>query len=146
LAKVTINGEVFSFDLTRKPMSEALAIEHALGCRYADWETDMLGGSARALCGFIWLVWRRDGRDTELADILSGKVDIDLGGLEVELEPGEPGYEDQQGEGGGTGPTIPAPEATNTTGGSTSPRSANLGSGRGKSASSTSPSSKVSST
>jgi hypothetical protein len=140
MAKVTINGEVFQWDPTRRPMSEALAIEHALKVRYADWEQDVQSGSAFALCGFIWLLWRRDGRDIPFDDIVSGKVDIDLGDFAIEMEPGEPGYEEAQG--GGTDPTNPAPEATSTTAASTSPRSANSISGRGRSASSTSTSSK----
>jgi hypothetical protein len=142
MAKVTINGEVFAFDVTRKPMSEALAIEHALGCRYGDWEQDMQGGSARALAGFIWLVWRRDGRNVALADILSGDVDVDMATLDIELEPGEPGYEEQQGVGAPVDPTIPALGRSSLTGASTSPGSATSGSGPGKSRSSTSPSSK----
>lgn len=124
MAKVTINGEVFGFDGTRKPMSEALAIENGLHCTYAKWETDMQAGSARAMCGFIWLVWRRDGRDVELEDILSGKIDVDLADLDI--EPGE----------GDADPTSPPPEASPTTGGATSPRSASSASGRSRSASS----------
>ena len=84
MAKITINGEVFQFDLIRKPMSEALAIETGLKCRYADWEADLQAGSARALAGFIWLVWRRDGRAVEFADIESGAVEVNLAGFEVE--------------------------------------------------------------
>ena len=87
--KVTVNGEVFEWDPSRKPMSEALAIEQALKCRYADWETDLQAGSARAIAGFIWLVWRRNGHDTDLADILAGKVEIDLDGLQIEESDGE---------------------------------------------------------
>lgn len=95
---MTINGEVFGFDTSRRPMSEALAIEHGLKCTYAQWETDMKAGSARAMCGFIWLVWRRDGRDVKLADIMSGDVEIDLSELNIEPDEGD---ED---------PTIPPPE------------------------------------
>jgi hypothetical protein len=141
VAKVTISGEVFQWDMTRKPMSEALAIEHGLNCRYADWETDMQAGSARALCGFIWLVWRRDGRDTKLADILSGEVDVDLSDFAIELEPGEPGYEDQEGD--GPGPISPAPDPSSSTGGNISARSPkSSASGRGNSGGSTGTSSK----
>ena len=107
MAKVTINGEVFDWDASRKPMSEALAIENALKCRYVDWETDLQAGSARAIAGFIWLVWRRDGRDIALADILDGKVEIYLGGLSVEGDEGE------------ADPTSLPPEPSSTTGGST---------------------------
>jgi hypothetical protein len=113
VAKVTINGEVFGYDISRKPMSEALAIENGLKCRYVDWENDLQAGSARAMCGFIWLVWRRDGRDVSLDDILSGKVEIDLGSLNVEADEGE---EDP------TGP-LPPPARSPATGGSTSARS-----------------------
>jgi hypothetical protein len=129
--KVTVNGEVFAWDPSRKPMSEALAIEHALKCNYAQWETDLEAGSARAICGFIWLVWRRDGRDIPLDDILSGKIDIDLNDFSVEADEGE------------ADPTALIPAASNGTGGNTpasSPRSS--GSARGRSGSSTATSSK----
>ena len=103
MAKVTINGEVFDFDTTRRPMSEALAIENGLHCTYAQWETDIQAGSARAMCGFIWLVWRRDGRDVKLADILAGDVEIDMTDLNIEADEGE------------ADPTNPPPEPSDTT-------------------------------
>jgi hypothetical protein len=103
LAKVTINGEVFDFDTSRRPMSEALAIENGLKCTYAKWETDLEAGSARAMCGFIWLVWRRDGRDVKLEDILSGAVDFDTKDLNIEADEGD------------TDPTSPPPEPSDTT-------------------------------
>ena len=104
MAKVTINGEVFEWDGSRKPMSEALALENALKCRYADWETDLTAGSARALCGFVWLVWRRAGRDVPMDDILAGKVEIDLDSFTIEPDEGD------------ADPTSPPPEPTATTG------------------------------
>jgi hypothetical protein len=107
MAKVTINGEVFAWDASRKPMSEALAIENGLKCRYVDWEADLQAGSARALAGFVWLVWRRDGRDVDLARILDGEIEIDLNGLSIEPDGDE------------TGPTSPPPEPSPTTGSGT---------------------------
>ena len=86
MTKVTVNGEVFEWDPARKPMSEALALEGALKCRYVDWENDLAAGSARALAGFIWLVWRRNGRDVPVEDILSGAVEIDLNGVRIESD------------------------------------------------------------
>lgn len=109
MAKVTINGEVFEWDAARKPMSEALAIEQALGIPYVQYEQGLETGSARSLAGFCWLVWRRNGRDVPLADILSGAVDIDLNSLDL-----------QSDEGGETGPTMPTPTASDGTGTSTS--------------------------
>ena len=117
MAKVTIGGEKFDFDLSRKPMSEALALEKALGCPYGEWETDMRAGSARATCGFIWLVWRRDGRDVKLADMLSGAIDFDMADFDIEPDEGET----DEGE---AGPTKPTPEASPPTKGATSRRSA----------------------
>jgi len=111
LAKVTINGEVFQWDFTRRPLSEALALEQALKCRYADWETDLQAGSARAVCGFIWLVWRRNGRDVPLDDILNGTVEVELASFDVEAEEGE------------ADPTSPPPERSPTTNTATSGRS-----------------------
>jgi len=108
VAKVTINGEVFAWDPSRKPLSEALAIETGMKCRYADWEADLQAGSARALAGFIWLVWRRAGRETDLQAILAGDVEIDLDGLSIE------------GDDDGAGPTSPDPGRSPTTGTGTS--------------------------
>ena len=124
MAKVTINGEVFGFDTGHKPMSEALALEAALKCRYADWETDLQAGSARALCGFIWLVWRRDGRDVSLDDMLTGQVEIDLNSLSIE---------DDEDAADPTTPGDTPPAGSPTTAPNTSPRSLKSStSGRGK--------------
>ena len=77
--KVTLGGEKFDYDGTKKPMSEALAIEKEWGRRYAQWEQELEAGSAEAFCVLAWVIWRRDGRDVKLADILDGTVDFDLG-------------------------------------------------------------------
>lgn len=119
MTKVRINGEYFDWDPARKPMSEALALEATLKCTYAQWETDLQAGSARAMCGFIWLVWRRAGRDVKLADILSGDTDIDLNDLTVEPDEGETD-EEPPPDPTGTPPTGDSPP----TGAATSPRSA----------------------
>jgi hypothetical protein len=81
MAKIRINGEAFDYDQSHHPMSEALAIEQATGMRYVDWENELAAGSMKAMCAFVWLVWRRHGRDVPLDDILSGKVEIDLAEL-----------------------------------------------------------------
>ena len=78
MAKVRINGEAFDWDSSHHPMSEALAIEQATGLRYVDWENELAAGSMKAMCAFVWLVWRRNGRDVPYEDIAAGKVEIDL--------------------------------------------------------------------
>lgn len=108
MAKVTINGEVFDWDPSKKPMSEALAIEEGLKCRYVDWETDLQAGSAKAMCGLIWQVWKRNGRDVPLADIVAGKVDIDLNQLSIDL--GDEDEPDPTGQ-----PQEPSPSITDVT-------------------------------
>ena len=121
MAKVTINGEVFEWDPGRAPMSEALAIEEGLKIPYVQYEEGLNRGSARSLAGFIWLVWRRNGRDVPLADILSGAVEVDLNTLDMQSDEGE------------TGPTLPPPTASATTAASTSASSPkSSASGRGK--------------
>lgn len=77
--KITVGGEAFEYDNTRRPLSEALAIEKAWGRRYAEWEAELMAGSAEATAVFVWVVYRREGRDVPLADILSGEVDFDYG-------------------------------------------------------------------
>ena len=74
--KIIIDGETFEYDGRRMPMSDALAIEKAWGRRYAEWEMELNAGSAEAACVLVWLVWRRDGREVELQDILDGKIDF----------------------------------------------------------------------
>src|SRR5215510_5252650 len=69
MAKIRINGEYFEFDRDYKPMSEALALEKALKITYGQWERDLTAGSARAIAGLIWVVWRRNGREVDFAEI-----------------------------------------------------------------------------
>lgn len=132
MAKITINGEVFDFDFAHRPMSEALALEHALGMRYADWESELAAGSMKAMCGLVWLIWRRDGRQVELGDILSGEVEIDLGGLLDSLQAlAAEAQEPDPTDPGGT-----RPDRTQATGRNTSPSSrSHSASGRGRSGS-----------
>jgi len=76
--KVVINGEPFDYDGARMPMSDALWIEEAYKRRYIEWEADLNAGSAKAMCMLACLIWRRDGRDVPLQDVLDGKTDFDL--------------------------------------------------------------------
>jgi hypothetical protein len=90
MAKVTIVAdgvaEVFDFDGRSRPVPEAVALEDAYGAPYGQWEADLAAGSARALAGFIWLVWRRAGRDVDFAGILAGTPEIDVRGFAVEQD------------------------------------------------------------
>jgi hypothetical protein len=76
--KVVLAGETYDWDGTRAPMSEALWVEHVYKRRYAEWQEDLAAGSAKAMCVLACLIWRRDGRDVPLADVLDGTVDFDL--------------------------------------------------------------------
>ena len=61
-----------------------LALEQALGVTYGKWSSDRQAGSARALAGLIWLIWRRNGREVDFADIESGNVPVDLADFDIE--------------------------------------------------------------
>ena len=113
MAKVRIGGEYFEYDFSRQPLEEMLALEKALGVTYGQWSSDRQAGSARALAGLIWLVWRRNGREVDFADIESGNAPVDLADFEIEDAGEDPG------------PTTPpgGQEASPTTGASTSGRS-----------------------
>lgn len=111
MAKVTINGEMFDFDQTKRPMLEALTIEDKLRMPYADWETALQAGSVRALAGFVWMVWHRDGRDTTIDDILNGTAEVNLADVKIEADEGD------------ADPTSPTPGPSPTTGSGTSARS-----------------------
>lgn len=109
MAKVTINGEVFEYDFTRQPLTEMLALEKALGTTYGQWSADRQAGSARALAGLIWMVWKRNGRDVDFAKIESGEEPVDLAAFSVEddSEPQDPPTEASSSTGGGTSGRSP---------------------------------------
>ena len=132
--KITLAGETFDFDGSRKPMSEALAVEKAWGRRYAEWEQELEAGSAEAFCVLAWIIWRRDGRTVDLADILDGTVDFDLFEFLRSVE------DAREAEAAAAGPTTPAgspgPAGTAGTPAGTPGRSRkSSGSARGKSGS-----------
>jgi len=99
-------------------MSEALAIERECGRRYAEWESELFAGSAWAMAVFAWLVWKRDGREVPLADILSGEVDFDFTEFEVSILKASAEAkaareaEAQAAEGNPTSGAEPAPDGT----------------------------------
>jgi hypothetical protein len=111
--KVKLDGEYHDFDGSKKPMSEALAVERAWGKRYAEWESELEAGSAEAMCVLAWIIWRRAGRDIKLDDILSGEVDFDLAEMLNSIT------ESQQQEAEAARPPTPAagsaPDGTRTT-------------------------------
>ena len=117
--KVVINGETFEWDGTKAPMSEALAVERVYERRYAEWQTDLSAGSAKALCVLAWLIWRRDGRDVPFGDILDGTADFDL--MEMMGSLAEAAEAETAAEADPTPPSAPA--GTRGTGTSTSERS-----------------------
>lgn len=107
MAKVKIGGEYFEYDFSSQPLAEMLALEKALGTTYGQWSSDRQAGSARALAGLIWLVWRRNGREVDFAGIESGEVPLDLADFDIE-DAGE-----------APGPTSPPTGASSTTGAAT---------------------------
>lgn len=89
MAKITIGGEVFSFDFDLRPMSEMLALERETGMLFGQWEQEWRGGGAKATAIFCWLVWRRNGREVKWADfwgpIEAGEKDFDLSDFKMEV-------------------------------------------------------------
>lgn len=141
--KVIVGGEPFDYDGSKQPMSEALWVEHVYKRRYAEWQSDLEAGSAKAFCMLACLIWRRDGRDVDTAygDLIDGKTDFDL--QEMIRSMSESVEERAAAEADPTEP--PDPAGTPGTGTSTSASSrSGSGSGRGKSGSSRSGTSKPS--
>jgi len=128
--KIVLGGETFEYDGSRAPMSEALAIERVYERRYAEWQSDLAAGSAKAMCVLAWLIWRRDGRDVPFEDIIDGKADFDL--VEMLESMAESAEAEKAAE---ADPTVPsAPAGTHTTGTGISGSSpSGSGSPRGKS-------------
>jgi hypothetical protein len=133
--KITIGGETFDYDLDSRPMSEALAIEKAWGRRYAEFQHEVAAGSAEGWAVLAWAVWRRNGRDVQLQDILDGKVDFDHTEMvvSVNVAAAEEAKAAAEGPTSGASP-LTDPDGTATTSSSTSVRSPrSSGSARGKS-------------
>ena len=139
MIKVILGGEVFSYDGEKQPVAEALAIEQAYGRRYVQWEQDLAEGGVKALCTLAWLIWRREGRDVDLDDILNDQVpEFDLAEFLTSLmKAGVEAAEEAAAAKAEPDPTIPgssAPDGTPGTGTGTSASSrSGSGSGRGKS-------------
>jgi hypothetical protein len=104
--KIVLGGETFEYDGSKTPMSEALAIERVYERRYAEWQTDLAAGSAKAMCVLAWLIWRRDGRDVPFGDILDGKADFDL--MEMLTSMSESAEAEAEAAADPTGPPDPA--------------------------------------
>ena len=104
--KIVLAGESFDYDGAKAPMSEALAIERVYERRYAEWQSDLAAGSARAMCVLAWLIWRRDGRDVAFEDILDGKADFDL--MEMLNSMSESAEAEKAAAADPTGPPDPA--------------------------------------
>ena len=118
--KIVLAGETYDYDGSKAPMSEALAIERVYERRYAEWQTDLAAGSAKAMCVLAWLIWRRDGRDVPFDDILDGKADFDL--MEMLESMAESAEAEKAAAADPTGP--PDPAGTRTTRRSTKASSA----------------------
>lgn len=143
--KVQLNGECFEYDGAKAPMSEALAIEGVYKRRYAEWQTDLAAGSAKAMCVLAWAIWRRAGRAVEFEDILSGAVDFDLNEMLTSLIEGADAERRAQEEAEAESPTEAgsAPAGSASTGTATSLSSPSTSaSARGRSVSSRSKTSK----
>ena len=96
-------------------MSEALWVEHVYKRRYAEWQEDLSAGSAKAMCVLACLIWRRDGRDVPLQDLLDGTVDFDL--MEMLTSMADAAKEAEGAEPAAVDPTPPsAPAGTRSTG------------------------------
>ena len=116
MVKVTINGEVYSFDHERYPLPEAIDLEEKIGMPFHAWKTAFYSGSAKGLAGFVYLVLKRNGKDVPLEDILSGAYELAWDDVDLERE-------------GGEGPTGPPSSADD--GPTSGPSPSGSGSGRG---------------
>ena len=134
--KVTIDGQVYEYDGSKAPMSEALWIEHVYKRNYGQWQIDLSEGSAKAFIMLACLIWRREGRnvDTAYQDVLDGKTDIDLMEMSRSMAEDALAEEKAQAEADPTPSSVPAgTPGTGTGTSSSSPASSTSGHGRSSS-------------
>lgn len=115
MVKVTINGETYSFDESRYPLTEAIGLEEKLGIPFGEWQRQLRLGGAKAMAGYVWLVFQRNGRtDVPLEDILDGKYELLAGDIDIEAEDADPTAPPGDSPGAsGTG-SAPSPSITDT--------------------------------
>jgi len=89
MLKVTIKGEVYSFDGERYPVSEAIELEEKLGMSFHAWRAALGNGSVKALAGFVWLVLKRNGQGVPWQDIVTGAYELSESDIDIEQEGGE---------------------------------------------------------
>ena len=89
MVKITINGEIYSFDDERYPLTEAIELEKQLGMPFYQYKVGLGQGSALSMAGFVWLVLKRNGKDVPMEDILSGAYEVIEGDVEIKREGGE---------------------------------------------------------
>jgi len=82
---VTVNGETFKYEADKLLNTEAIALQKVTGMRMPEWTKNLQDGDAYALTGLIWLLWRRNGRDTPFDE-----VEFDLGSLDIRDDDDEP--------------------------------------------------------
>jgi hypothetical protein len=138
--KVTIDGQVYEYDGTKGPVSEALWIEHVYKRNYGQWQQDLAEGSARAFIMLACLIWRREGHDVSTAfqDVIDGKIEFDIDEMARTMaESAIAAEKAQDGQDPTTPGESPGPAGSPTTGTGISPSSpASSTSARGKSGSS----------
>lgn len=87
--KLTVDGEVFDFDMTRITNVEGMAIEKATGGTYVEWAQSMEAGSMLAVTALVWIVRKRQEPTLRFEDVEFTTISI-----EQDVEPSpleEPG-------------------------------------------------------
>jgi hypothetical protein len=122
MLKVTIKGEVYSFDGERYPVSEAIELEEKLGMSFHAWRSALNSGSVKALAGFVWLVLKRNGQNVPWQDIVTGAYELSDSDVDIEQEGGEdPTGAPSSKPGGSTSEPSPSDSPSGPGSGSTSP-------------------------
>jgi hypothetical protein len=120
MLKVTIKGEVFTFDGERYPVSEAIELEEKLGMPFGQWRAALGAGSVKALAGFVWLVLRRNGQPVPWQDIVTGAYELSDADVDIEQEGGEdPTDPPSPGDGSSTSGPSPSDSGSGPGSGST---------------------------
>lgn len=100
MIKVTIKGQVYSFDESAYPMDEAITLEEGLGMSYGRYQEALSEGSAKAIAGLAWCVLHRNGHEVPLEKLMSGEYTT----ADITAEPeGEPGPTRSPSSGATTG-------------------------------------------
>ena len=67
--KITVDGELFEFDMDRMTNVEGMAVERATGMLFSEWAAALEKGSMLAITALVWVIQKRANPPLKFVDV-----------------------------------------------------------------------------